>query len=186
MSKRFKDLGRKVEGAAFTAILMVIVLTGLISLLAVSSMQQSTIQSNIVRNFALKQASFRHSDSAVGLTELQFSNAVSACMSDFTGCDRDISPPYLGEQVRSDAFWVNSQAIQGHSYVFGDSVVEYMGRKPIPGDAERELHFYRVSGRASDTALPVGSEGSTDDRTETIVQSMVRLCARKDRTGTCS
>ena len=181
--KRYEKVNR---GAAFSTILFVIVMISILSIVGVSSVQNSTLHAEIARNIQQKQAAFRNADAVVGLLEIDYAQQVRSCLEDKGSCAIDFSPTYRGEDKTVSEAWVDSEVVSGVDVNFGEGVVEYMGRKPIPGDSEREVHFYRINARAFERPMDDSGNFASDLYSETLAQSMIRVCARVDGSGSCN
>ena len=172
-------------GATSAVTLMVLVMLFLSTMLGISSIQNTTNQNQIARNIQLKQIGLRNADTTLGLGETRWKELMQDCYSDLSECQLDFAPPYQGIDVTNQEFWVADQNSLGNADSFGIYNVEYFDKKPIPGDSERILHFYRITAKANDLLLQADGSTSPNASSEVIVQSIIQICARVDGSGIC-
>jgi Tfp pilus assembly protein PilX len=81
-------------------------------------------------------------------------------------CTTDIAPVVLEVAPSEAAFWTDAAAVGS----YGKYVVEYLGFRPIPGEGERFLRLYRLTGEATDSTAT----------SKTQIQSIIRICVKAD------
>ena len=173
------------KGAAFVLLLLVVVVIMATTMLTLGTVNESNLQIMIACNIAEKQASLRNADAAVGLAEQNWSSQVTACFNDISECSIDFSPAYKGDHETTSGYWTNATVANNQGVNYGKSQIEYFGMRPVPGDTERVIHFYRVTAIAHEEPMTSGGAASTTAKSPTVVQTMMRLCARTDGSGMC-
>ena len=168
------------KGATYVTMLLVLFVLLVSSVLGMNAVQNSSLQFKIANNVQQKQISFQYSAASAGIGESLWSAAVLSCFDDLTSCSIDFDPQYLGEDFDSSAFWSSANVGESDGIKFGHNTVEYFGERPIPGDNLRAMHFYRVTGRGDNKTLDSGGNRDSDATSETIIQTMVLICAKKD------
>ena len=176
---------QKQQGAAFVLLLLVVVVIMATTMITLGTVNESSLQLMIARNIAEKQASLRNADAAVGLAEQNWSAQVTACFNDIAECSIDFSPAYKGDHKSTSGYWTNAAVASNQGVNYGKIQIEYFGMRPVPGDTERVIHFYRVTALAHEETMTSGGAESTTAKSPTVVQTMMRLCARTDGTGMC-
>ena len=183
--RKFTNTIRTQTGAAFVLLLMVVVVIMATTMITLATVNESNLQIMIARNIADKQTALRNADAAAGLEEQSWAGQVRTCFENIADCTLDFAPPYLGEHDVLSDYWSNGSLSSNGAMHYGTSVVEYMGKRPVVGDTERVIHFYRVSARASELPMQASGQMATDAKAPTVVQTMVRICARADGSGLC-
>ncbi len=153
----------KVSGSVLPITLILLVV---IALLGVATTNSSKVQTLIAKNSQLKQMSFQLSETAIGVGESTWSSTVSACLMNMAECTTDIAPIVLEVAPSEAAFWTDAAAVGS----YGKYVVEYLGFRPIPGEGERFLRLYRLTGEATDSTAT----------SRTQIQSIIRICVKAD------
>lgn len=140
-------------------------------------MGSSSLQLFLARNTQLKQISFQNSESTVLTGEIAWSDAVDACLTDLANCTLDFTPAMIdnplvpGMIAEVDAFLSGtSDRVVDVSDYKGKYIVEYLGWLPVPGEDDKIITHYRVSGRAF----------GPNDKALTRVQTIYRKCMKTD------
>ena len=132
----------------------------------VSGMSASTVQLNLARNGHHKHGSFQNAESALLTGEIAWARKVSDCLNNAAHCRDDISPPVIDSIDSIEWDTVSGEGITK----YGKYIVEYLGRRPVPGSDDTFIRVYRL------TAL-----GTSEDSTaNTLLQSLYRICVRND------
>ncbi len=155
------------------------------TMITLGTVNESNLQIMIARNIAEKQTSLRNADAAVGLAEEDWSTDVTTCFNDISACTLDFSPPYKGDHTTTTGYWTGAEVATNQGVNFGKNQIEYFGQRPVPGDTERVIHFYRVTGLAYEKPMPASGAPPTNAKSPTVVQTMMRICTRADGSGTC-
>ncbi len=152
------------QTGAVLAITMLVLL--IVTVIGVSSMGSSSIQFFLARNTQLKQVSFQNSESAVLIGEQAWGNALTTCFSDRSNCSLDSAPPIIDSV--DDIDW---GAISGSGVTtYGKYVVEYLGFRPVPGESDKLVRLYRITGRGL----------GPNAKAQTRIQTMFRKCVKTD------
>jgi type IV pilus assembly protein PilX len=148
-----------------------------VTIVGVTTMGSSSVQLLLARNTQLKQISFQNAESTVLNGENAWDAAVSACLADLSSCTTDITPPLIDDPSTAsmfdelDTFLSSSDPrvvdVSGYN---GKYVVEYLGWRPVPGDDDKVVTHYRITGRA------LGPNGKALTR----IQTIYRKCMKKD------
>ncbi len=151
MTRRRRQNPQCGQRGAVLAITLLILLV--VTVVGVTTMGSSSLQMFLARNTLLKQVSFQNAESTVLAGETAWNNAVSTCLADLGTINWDSDPgifdvtPYNGKYV-----------------------VEYLGWRPVPGEDDKIVILYRVTGRAE------GPNGKALTR----VQTLYRKCMKTD------
>ena len=149
------------------AVLATTLLTLLIvTMIGMSAMNSSGIQMFLARNTQLKQMSFQNSESTVTIGEKILNRDVSNCLLDRTHCTTNIAPPIISSVDSMD--WASVSGPGATRY--GKFIVEYLGWRPVPGERDRVMRIYRITGRG------LGPDAMAQTRIQTIYQ----VCAKTD------
>ena len=137
-----------------------------VTIVGVSSMSASAIQIFLARNTQLKQVSFQNAESAVLNGETAWDSTVSTCINDVAHCTADISPPMIDSV--DDIDW---SAISGDGVTpYGKYIVEYLGWRAVPGEDDKKVRLYRVTGRGL----------GPNSQARTRIQTLFRKCTKAD------
>ncbi len=173
------------QGAAFVLLLIVVVVIMATTMITLGTVNESNLQIMIARNIAEKQTSLRNADAAVGLAEDDWSTKVAVCFDNIAACTLDFSPPYKGDHTTTTGYWTGAQVASNQGMNYGKNQIEYFGQRPVPGDTERVIHFYRVTGIAFEEPMSASGAPPASAKSPTVVQTMMRICTRADGSGTC-
>lgn len=180
-----KRLPARQRGAAFVLLLIVVVVIMATTMITLGTVNESNLQIMIARNIAEKQASLRNADAAVGLAEEAWSTQVTTCFENIAACTLDFSPLYKGDHTTTTGYWTGAAVATNQGMNYGKNQIEYFGARPVPGDTERVIHFYRVTGIAYEEPMSASGTAPTSAKSPTVVQTMMRICTRADGSGTC-
>ena len=133
----------------------------------VSGMGASAIQFNLSRNGHLKHGSFQNAESTLLTGEVLWERKVSNCLNDAAHCRDDISPPVIDSIDNIEWDSVSGEGITK----YGKYIVEYLGRRPVPGAGDTFIRVYRL------TALGTSGDSSS---AKTLLQSLYRICVGSD------
>ena len=176
---------RQQSGAAFVLLLLVVVVIMATTMITLGTVNESNLQIMIARNIADKQESLRNADAAAGLAEKNWSGQVKTCFADIANCTIDFAPAYKGDHLTTDGYWTGAAVAANGSMNYGKAQIEYLGQRPVPGDTERIVHFYRVTARAAEEAMSASGTLPSTAKSPTVVQTMLRICTRADGSGLC-
>lgn len=143
-----------------------LVLLLVVTIIGVTTMSSSGIQTFLARNTALKQASFQNAESTITTAESNLGSGLTICANDPSSCSIDTSPATIASV--DDIDW---GAISGDGVTtYGNYVVEYLGWRPVAGESDKLVRLYRITGRGL----------GPNSQAQTIIQSMFRKCVKAD------
>jgi|GEM_PF-2010600 len=166
MTRRRRQNPEYGQRGAVLAVTLLILLV--VTVVGVTTMGSSSLQMFLARNTLLKQVSFQNAESTVLAGETAWNNAVSTCLADLESCTIDITPP-MNSGVDT-INWDSDPGIFDVTPYNGKYVVEYLGWRPVPGEDDKIVILYRVTGRAE------GPNGKALTR----VQTLYRKCMKTD------
>lgn len=176
---------KRQSGAAFVLLLMVVVVIMATTMITLGTVNESNLQIMIARNIADKQESLRNADAAAGLTEKNWSDQIKTCFADIPNCTIDFAPAYKGDHLTTTGYWTGATVATNGTMNYGKTQVEYLGQRPVSGDSERVVHFYRVTAKAAEVAMPASGTLPSTAKSPTVVQTIMRICSRADGSGLC-
>ena len=148
----------------------------LISTLGLSSVQSSKLESLMSRNMAQKTITFNRAESSALIGETQWDASLVTCLSNIANCADatilSLTPPQVDVSAidwPANGILAQSTTTGTNSIDYGQYFVEYLSKRPIPGEAEKFVHYYRITARGE----IVGSSQS-------IVQIIYRRCLKVD------
>lgn len=184
MQLPIKSIQRQ-SGAAFVLLLMVVVVIMATTMITLGTVNESNLQIMIARNIADKQQSLRNADAAAGLAEKSWATKVKTCFSNIADCTIDFAPAYKGDHQTTSGYWSGAEMAANGEMNYGKTQVEYLGQRPVAGDTERVLHYYRITAIASEMEMETSGTMPSDAKAPTVVQTMMRVCTRADGSGLC-
>jgi type IV pilus assembly protein PilX len=158
--------GRVRQSGVVLAITLLVLL--ILQAVGVSGMSASTRQFHLARNAHHANESFQNAESTLLIGERAWRRKLSNCLRDAAACPDDPMPTMI-----DDIHSVDWEAVTGEgATTYGKYVVEYLGRRPVPGERESVFYLYRLTARSQ----------SADSQASTLLQSIYRLCSKTDGT----
>ena len=155
---------RQQQCGAVLALTLIILLV--LTVVGVTTMNSSSIQTFLARNTQFKQISFQNAESALTTGEAAWNANIDTCLSDMTKCTTDLTPALIDEVNDIDWSSIDSDG----TTPYGDYVVEYLGWRPVSGENDKRVSLYRITARG----LGPNSQSAT------YVQTVLRKCVKND------
>ncbi len=162
MSHQMKP--RLQQQGAVLALTLIILLV--LTVVGVTTMNASSIQTFLARNTQFKQISFQNAESTLAAGEAAWNTKIETCFSDASKCTTDLTPPFISDVDNIDWSSIDSEG----TTPYGKYVVEYLGWRPLAGENDKRTNLYRI------TALGLGP----NSQSTTYVQTMFRKCIKND------
>ena len=167
------------RGERGVVLVITLVMLLMLSLIGISSMSGAKLETHLARNSLLSLESFNNAESSMLIGESNWMGTLDSCLADIVNCsEEDLSSLVPLPQPLTMVDGVPDMSLidwsaEGNSHsagTYGGYYVEYMGFRPIPGDAERILHIYRFTARGLDQT----------GASSTMVQTLYRHCLKID------
>lgn len=155
---------KRQQRGAVLALTLIILLV--LTVVGVTTINSSSIQTFIARNTQFKQISFQNAESTVIAGESAWSDKVDICLNDVANCSTDITPAFI---PRADS--IDWEAIDADGITpYGKYVVEYLGWRPVVGESDKRMRLYRITARGL----------GPNTQAATYVQTLFRKCVKND------
>lgn len=162
MNYRVKQ-GQQQRGAVLALTLIILLV---LTVVGVTTMNSSSIQTFLARNTQFKQISFQNAESTLTTGEAEWNTNLETCLSDISKCTTDLTPTPIGDV--DDIDW---DSVDGEGTTpYGKYVVEYLGWRPMVGENDKRVRLYRITARG----LGPNSQSAT------YVQTMFVKCVKND------
>lgn len=153
-------------GQSGVTLALVLLILLVVTLVGVTTLNTSSIQTFIARNIQLKQVAFQNAESAVRAGERAWNAAINSCLNDAATCTVDMTPA-----MRDNIDSIDWDAITGHGVTMhGKYFVEHLGWRPVAGESGMRAHLYRI------TARGLGPNATAI----TYIQTLFKKCITKD------
>ena len=156
------------------ALAVSLILLLMITILGISALNSSRLQTYIARNMHLKTQSFQNTESGLATREQQWQALIFNCLETPGTCPAENRhPPRLGDNPPGipDIASINWVAL-GEIIDNAKVNIETLGRYSPNGDNDKIITVYRLTARGQD----INTLNNTSTNTNTILQSLIRTC----------
>lgn len=160
----YRTTPRRHQSGAVLALTLIILLV--MTVVGVTTMNSSSIQTFLARNTQLKQISFQNAESTVSAGESAWNTKIETCLTDATNCTADLTPALIGKLDDIDWSSIESEGVTP----YGEYIVEYLGWRPVVGENDKRVSLYRITARGL----------GPNTQSATYVQTVFRKCIKHD------
>lgn len=155
------------QRGAVLAIVLILLLV--VTLIGVTTMSSSGVQTFLARNNFFKETSFQNAESSVRVGEANWSASLSTCLA-AGDCSTDVYPAMIDDMSSFDWSGAADAKNSDNTITYGKYTVEFLGKRPVAGESDKEMWIYRVTARGL----------GPNDKAMTRVQTIYRKCVKTD------